>query len=64
MYSGAPPTSGLSPQQRQRVDALLDELLDLPEETRIAQLRSRHEEDSAVLAEVESLLLADRKSVV
>jgi len=62
MYSSAPPATGLSLQQRLRVDALLDELLDLPEESRLAQLRSRHEEDSAVLAEVESLLLAAHAS--
>ncbi len=61
MYSSAPP-AGLTSQQRLRVDALLDELLDLPEEARIAQLRSRHEEEPAVLAEVESLLLAAQAS--
>ena len=62
MYSSAPPVTGLSAEQRLRVDALLDELLDLPEEVRLAQLRSRHEEDSAVLAEAESLLLAAHAS--
>ncbi|HEY5264199.1 MAG TPA: protein kinase [Steroidobacteraceae bacterium] len=40
----------------------MDELLDLPEETRVAQLRSRHGEEPAVLAEVESLLLAAHAS--
>jgi predicted Ser/Thr protein kinase len=55
-------TSGLTSQQRNRVDALLDELLDLPEEARAARLQSRHIEDPAVLAEVESLLLAANAS--
>jgi predicted Ser/Thr protein kinase len=55
-------TSGLTDQQRSRVDTLLDELLDLPEETRAAHLSDRHVEDPIVLAEVESLLLAARAS--
>jgi eukaryotic-like serine/threonine-protein kinase len=46
----------LSPAQRARVDALLDDMFDLPEAERIANLRARRVEDSAVLAEVESLL--------
>jgi eukaryotic-like serine/threonine-protein kinase len=49
-------TAPLSPAQRARVDALLDEMFDLPEAQRIANLRARRIEDSAVLAEVESLL--------
>ena len=62
MYSIPQTTSGLTPQQRQRVDALLDELFDLAEETRIAALRARCTEDPAVVAEVESLLLAAHAS--
>jgi eukaryotic-like serine/threonine-protein kinase len=50
------PTAPLSPAQRARVDALLDDMFDLPEAERIANLRARRIEDSAVLAEVESLL--------
>jgi eukaryotic-like serine/threonine-protein kinase len=50
----------LNPRQRQRVDALLDDLLELPETTRLAQLHNRKGEDPAVLAEVKSLLLAAR----
>jgi hypothetical protein len=49
-------TAPLSPAQRARVDELLDDMFDLPEEERIANLRARRIEDSAVLAEVESLL--------
>ncbi len=55
-------TSRLTSQQRNRVDALLDELLDLPAEARAARLRDRHSEDPAVLSEVESLLLAAKAS--
>jgi tetratricopeptide (TPR) repeat protein/predicted Ser/Thr protein kinase len=44
------------------VDALLDELLDLPEETRLVELRARIGEDPVVLHEVESLLLAAHAS--
>lgn len=62
MYTSAPPTRELTQEQRLRVDALLDELLDMPEEARIAQLRSRHGEEAVVLAEVESLLLAAHAS--
>src|SRR5580698_7041683 len=51
-------TAPLSPAQRARVDELLDDMFDLPEEERIANLRARRIEDSAVLAEVESLLRA------
>jgi non-specific serine/threonine protein kinase/serine/threonine-protein kinase len=54
--------SGLTDQQRSRVDALLDELLDLPEETRPAHLSDRQSEEPVVLAEVESLLLAAHAS--
>jgi eukaryotic-like serine/threonine-protein kinase len=49
-------TAPLSPAQKARVDELLDELFDLPEEQRIVNLRGRRIEDSAVVAEVESLL--------
>jgi eukaryotic-like serine/threonine-protein kinase len=49
-------TAPLSLAQRARVDALLDDMFDLPEAERIANLRARRIEDSAVLAEVESLL--------
>ena len=49
-------TAPLSPAQRERVDELLDEMFDLPEEERVANLRARRIADSAVLAEVESLL--------
>jgi eukaryotic-like serine/threonine-protein kinase len=62
MYSNTPLASRLSPEQRIRVDALLDEMLDLPEDTRVAQLRSRTGEEAVVLAEVESLLLAAHAS--
>jgi eukaryotic-like serine/threonine-protein kinase len=51
-------TAPLSPAQRARVDALLDDMFDLPEAERLANLRARRIEDSAVLAEVESLLRA------
>jgi predicted Ser/Thr protein kinase len=51
-------TAPLSPAQRARVDELLDEMFDLPEAVRIANLRARRIEDTAVLAEVESLLRA------
>jgi non-specific serine/threonine protein kinase/serine/threonine-protein kinase len=51
-------TAPLTAAQRARVDELLDDLLDLPEGERIANLRARRIEDSAVLAEVESLLRA------
>ena len=51
-------TAPLSPEQRARVDALLDDMFDLPEAERLANLRTRRIEDSAVLAEVESLLRA------
>jgi non-specific serine/threonine protein kinase/serine/threonine-protein kinase len=62
MPSSGQTISGLTPQQRERVDALLDELLDLPEETRIAALRAKCAEDSVVLAEVKSLVLAAHAS--
>ena len=62
MYTSKPPTPGLTAEQRIRVDALLDDLFDLPEEARLAQLRNRRDEEPAVLAEVESLLLAAHAS--
>jgi eukaryotic-like serine/threonine-protein kinase len=49
---------GLSPEQRRRADAVLDELLDLPEAERSKRLQAFSTEDPAVLAEVQSLLLA------
>src|SRR5476651_1809578 len=48
----------LSTQQQAHVNALLDELLDLPQERRSQRLRSRGVDDPAVLSEVESLLRA------
>jgi eukaryotic-like serine/threonine-protein kinase len=62
MYTSSRTTPDLNAEQRVRVDALLDELFDLPEEARVAQLRSRHDEAPAVLAEVESLLRAAHAS--
>jgi predicted Ser/Thr protein kinase len=62
MHSSIPRALDLTPQQRIRVEALLDELLDLPEQARLGQLRTRHTEDSAVVAEVESLLMAAHAS--
>jgi non-specific serine/threonine protein kinase/serine/threonine-protein kinase len=62
MYNSAPPTRELTQEQRSRVDALLDELLDLPGDARIGRLRSRPDEDALVLAEVESLLIAAQAS--
>src|SRR5579859_3892819 len=50
----------LSPEQRGRVDAILDELLDLPDAERLTSLHARGTEDPAIVAEVESLLLAAR----
>jgi eukaryotic-like serine/threonine-protein kinase len=54
--------SVLTAQQRGRVDALLDELLDLPEEIRAVHLSNRHVEDPMVIGEVESLLRAAHAS--
>jgi hypothetical protein len=62
MHSSSPPNVGFTPWQRIRVDALLDELLDLPEEARLANLAGRGAEDPAVLAEVRSLLHAAHAS--
>jgi hypothetical protein len=56
MQPSSQATAPLSPAQRARIDALLDDMFDLPEGERIANLRARRIEDSAVLAEVESLL--------
>lgn len=50
--------STLTPQQRTRVNALLDDLLELPQAERAAALECRHVDDPAVLAEVHSLLSA------
>jgi hypothetical protein len=54
--------SVLSAQQRERVDALLDELFSLPQERWAAELRSRTPDDAAVAAEVDSLIRAARAS--
>ena len=56
-------TPSLSADQRVRVNALLDELFDLPEADRLSLLRNRRIEDPLVLAEVESLLRAASASV-
>lgn len=44
--------------QKQRIEGLLDDLLDLPEGDRLRKLHSSGENDPAVVAEVESLLRA------
>jgi predicted Ser/Thr protein kinase len=54
--------NALSTRQKERVDALLDELILLSPEQWVAELRSRSEEDGAVAAEVESLLRAAHAS--
>jgi tetratricopeptide (TPR) repeat protein len=56
MQPGTLDTSTLSPQQIARVNALLDELLDLPEEHRIGALRQRAIDDPLVTAAVERWL--------
>jgi serine/threonine protein kinase len=48
----------LMPHQRTRVNALLDELLELPQAGRLTALEHWHVDDAAVLAEVVSLLNA------
>jgi predicted Ser/Thr protein kinase len=58
MHSSASTAHTLNARQRQRVDALLDELFELPEATRVSRLDERQDEDPAVVAEVRSLLLA------
>jgi serine/threonine protein kinase len=55
-------TSGLSAQQWSCVDALLDQLLDLPVEQRLPALHARPVDDAAVAAEVLSLLRAVESS--
>jgi len=62
MYPPFKTAPSLSPEQRRRADAVLDELLDLPDAERLRSLGARGIEDPAVLAEVESLLLAARAS--
>jgi non-specific serine/threonine protein kinase/serine/threonine-protein kinase len=62
MYPPYKTAPSLSAEQRRRVDAVLDELLDLPDAERLKGLSARGTEDPAVLAEVESLLLAARAS--
>jgi len=62
MQPSSPTCSDLTAQQRIRVDGLLDELLDLPEEARASHLRDLQDEDPIVLAEVESLMLAAQAS--
>ena len=60
MYSSASPPRTLSLRQRQRADTVLDELLEMPEAAQLSKLHDMRGEDPAVLAEVESLLLAAR----
>jgi hypothetical protein len=55
-------TSPLTPEQYARIDALLDELFDLPEKERARGLSSLSTEDPAVISEVESLLRAARST--
>ena len=62
MQPGTLDTSTLSPQQFVRVNALLDELLDLPEEQRVDALRQRAVDDPMVAAAVEHWLDAVRAS--
>src|SRR5580700_1128374 len=52
----------LSPEPHRRVDAVLDDLLDLSDAEQLEKLRALSTEDPAVLAEVGSLLLAARAS--
>ena len=52
--------SELTAEQRARVDALMDELLDLPESARERHLRSGGPDDPSVVAEAVSLLRAAR----
>jgi hypothetical protein len=52
----------LSEEQQAEVNSILDELLDMPESLRAQRLHSRRVTDSAVLAEVESLLGAANAS--
>jgi eukaryotic-like serine/threonine-protein kinase len=52
--------SELSAEQRARVDALMDELLDLPEGRRVEWLNAKPIDDPAVRAEAASLLEASR----
>jgi hypothetical protein len=51
-------TPAWSHEQQRQIDALLDELLDLPEDQRLAVLEQKGALDAAVLAEVRSLLRA------
>jgi non-specific serine/threonine protein kinase/serine/threonine-protein kinase len=62
MQPGNRGTKNLTSEQLSLVDALLNELLDLPEEERMANLGSRRIEDAAVAAEVASLLRATQSS--
>jgi len=58
MQPGALDSSTLSPQQIARMNVLLDELLDLPEEQRIGALQQRSIDDRQVAAAVENWLRA------
>src|ERR1700683_3916696 len=51
-------TGDLSFAQKEHVDALLDDLLDLPDDQRIKRLLSLRIDDAAVVEEVKSLLRA------
>jgi tetratricopeptide (TPR) repeat protein/TolB-like protein len=62
MHLGTLDNSTLSQQQIQRVNALLDELLDLPEDQRNGALKRRPIDDVQVAAAVESWLAAVRAS--
>ena len=58
MHIGASATRSLTDAQLARIDALLDELLDLPDGERAAALARKRGEDLVVLREVQSLLEA------
>src|SRR5579872_2904125 len=58
MQPGTLDTSTLSPQQRARINELLDELLDLPETERVAAFERRSIDDKQVADAVTSWLSA------
>jgi serine/threonine protein kinase/tetratricopeptide (TPR) repeat protein len=62
MQPGALDNSTLSPQQIAEMNALLDELLDLPEDQRVGKLRHRSIEDPQVAAALERWLDAVKAS--
>ncbi len=55
-------SGSLNEEQRTRIDALLDQLLDLPQERRAEAMQALRSEDPAVLEEVRSLLHATESS--